>query len=326
MIELQGHEGLYLERDTSSVSGIGFDKKIYIMYPEYWQIVEMFVGEDVTKEEAMKVAENLKISTTDEMQAVKDAPTWSTRFSENIEGDMAADSPTITVPAEDMQNIHQIGDTFPITGLLDLEKTDDQNLVYLDCLNATVTEVTVADDTSLVADDPDMDSALTGADGKLVPNKIEYINAGDGVHRLDDVIWSEEVPQKLVYVTVEYTNTGDTELKEVLYFAQFVGLEQKDGSYQLYDRAKADEYEETNVALCKSKGGFGEIDYYSPRSGSRNNNYITSIRPHESVKVHVAKIVNEDELDKMYLSLYTSGEGSQLGEKAVKEGYIDIRQ
>lgn len=47
----------------------------------------------------------------------------------------------------------------------------------------------------------------TGADGKLLPATIQYIKEGDK-DSLSEEVSSRQVPQKLVYATVEYTNTG----------------------------------------------------------------------------------------------------------------------
>ena len=68
------------------------------------------------------------------------------------------------------------------------------------------------------------------------------------------------------------------------------------------------------------------MDYYDVRGGERNNNYIPSIKPGETVTVHLAKVVNEDELDKMYLVLDGEGNRLEFSENALKAGYVDIRQ
>ena len=99
-----------------------------------------------------------------------------------------------------------------------------------------------------------------------------------------------------------------------------------ENEYTIYDRAMRDNDENTDYVSTSSVGGFGEMDYYDIRSGDRNNNYISSIKPGETVTVHIAKIVNEDELDKMYMSLDTQGGAFEFYEEALQIGYIDIRQ
>ncbi|MDE7200627.1 MAG: hypothetical protein K2O91_01680 [Lachnospiraceae bacterium] len=39
--------------------------------------------------------------------------------------------------------------------------------------------------------------------GELLPAKINYMKYGNGIDTLNEVVDSREVPQKLVYVTVE---------------------------------------------------------------------------------------------------------------------------
>ena len=53
--------------------------------------------------------------------------------------------------------------------------------------------------------------------------------------------------------------------------------------------------------------------------GQKHNNYIPEIKPGESVTMHLAWIVNEDELDKLYLDFRGDGIFSEEG---LKTGYV----
>lgn len=54
-----------------------------------------------------------------------------------------------------------------------------------------------------------------------------------GIDTLDEIVKTEEVPQKLVYVTAEYTNTGSKELHNVLFIETFTGLQKNGDTYTL---------------------------------------------------------------------------------------------
>lgn len=61
--------------------------------------------------------------------------------------------------------------------------------------------------------------------------------------------------------------------------------------------------------------------YYSDVVGEHNTkNYIPEIGPGESVTIHFAWIVNEDELDKLYLSFGDT----VFTEEGLKTGYVDL--
>jgi len=320
MITIQGKDAVYVEKPESTNGKTGFNKKIYIAYPDYWQILQMFVGEDVSKEEALKIAENLAVTPTGEMIAYASQFTWS--------GLLVAESEIADIrleaTGEEMGNIHKVGDSFTIECAA---ATDASEWEQTDCITAKVTEVQIADDFSALdaslVDDV-LKTALDGA-GRLVKNKIHYMKAGNGTDSLDEEVRTEEVAQKLVCVTVEYTNTGDKELRDILYFGSFIGLEETGDGYRFYDRAQSDDDARTEFVICDSVGGFGEMDYFDAHGGERGNNYISSLKPGETVELHIAKVVNEDELDKMYLSLDTSGAAYEFTDDMMETGLVDIR-
>ncbi|MCI8992757.1 MAG: DUF4367 domain-containing protein [Eubacterium sp.] len=315
-IKINDNNAIYLEK-----TGQAFNKRIYIAYPGYWQIVEMYVGDDVTKEDAIKVAEGLNVQPTGETRKLADIVAWSDSINpetEHIDARLAASG-------EEMQNMHAVGEAFPVNASA---TTPEGEWIMATDLEATVTDIQIADDLSLLNSeftDSDLLNELDSS-GTLANNSIKYIKSGDGINTIDEETRTEEVAQKLVYATVEYKNTGDAELKDILFFASFVGLTETDNGYEIYDRALTDGDDATDAVAYGRAGGFGEMDYFDIRGGEENKNYISSLQPGETVTLHVAKIVNADELDKMYLSLNTSGSAYEFSEESLNTGYVDIRQ
>ncbi len=317
-LNLGGQEAVYLEKQIEEGAGIGFDKKIYLAFPKYWQILEIFVGEDVSKDEALKVAEGLQLTPTGETTPRQEVYTWS----QMLQQEPQAEEIPQTAIAEEVGNIHKVGDSIQVSTYATVGEEEWVETL----LEAKVTDVQIAEDLSLLQDaDADLQAAL-GADGKLVENEISYVHAGNGIDSLDETVYTEKVKQRLAYVTVEYTNTSEQELRDVLFFGSFVGLVENTQGYAIYDRAAYDERQETDFVSESSLGGFGEMDYYDVHGGERDNNYIPSIQPGETVTVHMAKIVNEDELDKMYFLLDTAGGAFEFSEESLQTGYVDIRQ
>lgn len=124
-------------------------------------------------------------------------------YTENAESEEASDERYFDqADASEMKNTHQIGDK--VTVISDADEGEIR-------LEASVTDVQVADDLSLLTNEasiPDDWKELVGADGKLIPDTLNYVKYGDGKYTLSETVRTEKSPVKLVYATVEYTNHG----------------------------------------------------------------------------------------------------------------------
>ena len=222
--------GVYLQYQDLEQDG-SFNQRIYLLCPEEYRVVILYIGDDVQKEDAMKVAENLSISETDAVMETKDLYTWSNFIEPETEW-----SESVTeIPQKNLQ-IFEVGDTLKITGT-----GEDEAGEYLsfDDISVTADSVQVADDLSLLDENliPEEWKEAIGEDGKLVQNTLSYIRSGDGVETLDEVVKTESVQQKLVYVTVTYQNNTDTAINHMLYIGSLMRLKQENGQYQIYSHS-----------------------------------------------------------------------------------------
>ena len=320
VLEISGHEAVYLEKNGWDTDHVWFDKKMYIIYPEIWRILEVYGGSDISKDEMLKIVENTELKPTGEMYKIKDAVTWSDWVKPEV---VEQDELKTIVKAEEIADIYEIGEEFELLYLFD-ENLENEGDVY-----AKVTEVQVVDDLSLLGDSPYVEESWKqeiGEDGKLKQNEIQYIRRGDGIDSKDKLIKTEFVNQKLLYITVEYTNKGDKVLENMLYSFYLEGFYEDDGKYILYDRKNFGTKKEWDEINYKGEVSFGEIGFYDLHSGERDNNYIPCIKPGETITIHFAEIVNEDEMKYMYLNLGSFGSGLEFTTEALKQGYVDIRQ
>ena len=175
-------------------------------------------------------------------------------------------------------------------------------------------------DASLV--DEDLNHELD-ENGKLRPAVIQYIKDGD-LDSLSQEVKSREAAQKLVYATVEYTNTSTEEMSDVLFFGEMIPMSEVDGQMQIQLEEEPAEGDEWEHAVNHGLSHSWEMLYYDVHGGERGNNYIPSIQPGETVTVHMAWVVKEEDLGKLYLSLNTSG-GTEFSDDALKIGYVDIK-
>ncbi len=310
-----GNQGIYLEYPRLSEDEISFHQQIYVAYTDLHYVMKMYAASDVSKEEALKIAEQVQLIPTEDRndENFVNAQNWS-----NDQGilDPALEEEaykTITsVATEQMKNIHKIGDRFPV---------NDQGLT------ARVADVKISDDLSLL-DLSLADENLkkeTDENGRLRPAQIQYVKTGD-TDSLSQEISSREVPQKLVYASIEYQNTGTEEMSDVLFFGDLARIQETDGQMQILGEEAPSEGDAWDTVVHHGLSASREMIYYDVHGTERENNYMESIQPGETVTVHMAWVVTEEELDTLYLGLDPSGSAYEFTESSLNIGYVDIRQ
>ncbi|MDO4523543.1 MAG: DUF4367 domain-containing protein [Eubacteriales bacterium] len=70
------YEGVYLEYQNLTKTG-SFNKRIYLLCPEYYRVVTVYIGSDVSKEDAIKVVDSLEITENDMLMEATDMYRWS---------------------------------------------------------------------------------------------------------------------------------------------------------------------------------------------------------------------------------------------------------
>lgn len=319
-LDMNGTQGIYLEFQNDADGSLSFDKRIYLLYPEESYVLEIFAGEDVSKEEALKTAESITLAPAE--PGVEGVPCVDWSFageSENQEGETY--NPQL---ASKMDRIYAVGDTLNVETLAGAGTVDAT-------VEAKVTDVQVLDDISAL--DPaylgEEFRRETDAEGRLLPRTIQYIKSGDGVNSLDEIVSTREVNQKLVYVTVEYTNPGDTAMQEILYWGSVMPLREKDGIYHI-DWAENESPEEGEAWDSAAPSGSlqlgGEMIYYDVAGGERQNNYLDNLEPGETKTVHIGFVVDEDKTDELYLNLDPYGSSFEFTEQMLSTGLVDIRR
>lgn len=312
-----GYQGIYLEYPHLSEEEVSFNQRIYVAYTDVHYVMEMYAASDVSREEALKIAEHVKLIPTEDKtdQELVTAQNWSDyqNIPEQSDTQTGEEYQTITsVASEKMQNTHVTGDRF---------QTSTPGL------SVKVSDVQIADDLSL------LDASLIDEDlkkevdenGKLRPATIQYIKKGDS-DSLSQETASRKAPQKLVYTTVEYANTGTETLTDVLFFGSLMRITEVGGQMQIVQDERPADGDAWDMAVNHGLSGFHDMLYYDVRGGERNNNYIACMQPGEIVTVHMAWVVMEEELDTLYLNLDPSGGSYEFTDSSLQIGYVDIRR
>lgn len=317
-------EGIYLrfqdlEQDKT------FNQMICLLCPEEYQVVIMNIGDDVTKEDAVKFAENLSLVKTGEMEETENLYSWSEYVSPQIE----ESEPLETSISEKDLSVVKPGEWLEqrVTG-----ETENGEYLELDKIQMRVDAVQISDNLSLLdgTELPDGWKEAVGSDGKLVANHLSYIKRGDGVETLDQVVKTETLNQKLLFVTVTYKNPTETPVYHMLYHGCLMLIDKKDGMYSVRD-VEAENFQKDGVEYDFATGdgvaSSTDMAYYSIHDDYGNGgNYIPVLKPGEELKADMAWIINEPDLSKAFLNL--SGEGAcwEFTDTVKEVGLVDIRQ
>ena len=320
------HEGVYLKYHTVKEE-THFNQRIYLLCPEEERVVILYIGSDVSKEEAYKVAEGITLEKTGEMVSTGELEDWNTYIQlqngELTEGGEKINETEESI-VENLPHIYTTGED--IRNDSTLAQDSEENYIESKDVSVKVDNIQVEDELSSLDAKyiPDSWKNMTDANGKLKDNEASYVKRGDGVNTLDEVVRTENFPAKLVCATLTFTNQGTQDLSNVHYYIEMALLDQTENGYQRYDyEAQSGEdydYVEWNGALSLDGG----MQYYDSQN-EIGKNYISSLAAGESAQVNVAWIVNEEDLGRMYLEV--SGSGTDLTEEDAEQAVlVDVRQ
>lgn len=314
------YEGVYLKYNDLAEDG-SFNQRIYLLCPDVYRVITVYIGDDITKEDAIKVVENLVITENDTEIETAGMATWSQMVSPE-----ESSSEGTLISVEDAKlPVHQVGEEIDMSAV-----GEDSHGDYLeaDKISVCVDSVQVEDDLQLLDQNriPEEWKTTVGADGKITDNTLSYIKWGDGVNTVDKIIKTESVRQKLVYASVTYTNKTDKEINHMLYLGSLMLMNHEDGMYRIYvpEEQSGNDYDSI---IWDGVAKTAEMTYMSVTEDYGNGgNYISSLNPGESIQVNMAWIVNENDLDNMYLNLNGDGAAFEFSESTLSVGLVDIRQ
>ena len=322
VIESENHvfgsyDGIYLKYNTTNGEN-SFDQRIYLLCPEEYRVLTLYIGNTISKEEAYKFAENLVITEEDEMIKTADMTTWSDIIDSTVYADKIALVTNGQLP------VRQIGEAFNLDSYAEDNNGND---ITTDKVTACVDKVQIADNLQLLDSDkiPKAWKTAVDANGKLVQNHLSYIKKGDGVNNLNSVVREENMDQKLLFLTVTYTNTSEEELNHMLYLDTLIALsKQDDGTYTIY-MPGTEAGEDYDYYTSDSVAKTAEMTYCSVQDDyGEGKNYIPSLKPGESVQVNMAWIVNEKDIKNLYLNLNDTGGCYEITENMRHTGVVYV--
>lgn len=115
-------QGVYLKYNDLAEDG-SFNQRIYLLRPDVYRVITVYIGDDISKEDAIKVVENLVITENDTMIETAGLYTWS----EMVSPEESSGEAVMTSIADNKLLMHQIGEVFDIW----IVNENDLNNMYL---------------------------------------------------------------------------------------------------------------------------------------------------------------------------------------------------
>lgn len=330
---IAGHQAILIHYNETDVWADVANYKLYVLY-EQGIFMEACIYENADLDEFLRIVEGLTLRVTDDADEenividydmLAHAIPSEQMSPEEIQAAKEMDAKTAkehmdAVTDAQMENLHNIGEAFPIT-----------NFNHY-CVDVKVRDVQVCDDYSLLDSEIvsrfDMDKYLD-ENGKLVPNRRNYIKSGDGMESVDEIVKTEEINEKLIVVTVDYINVGDKYIEDMCTSAVIKRFEKNSNGYQVYSAEDHADDGEWDYIANGVYSGYVNSDYYYNGVSFEEKNHITGLEPGETMTMVWGFFVDEDELPYLFLSLTDESIAGQRGDFSIYEledGYVDIRQ
>lgn len=237
---------------------------------------QAYLGHAITEEEAIKIAEGLKLTKTDEAHATSAASLAQIEKAEGMKGEYKV--------KEAEKNYYDQGEKIE----------NDQGFLYtvkkvevLDNINSLNKEYFFDEDFAMI-------QSIVDANGSILSYERENIVYGDGINTLNRLNGTENVNRCFVNVTLEVTNPeGNTRNRD----------DEANVWGQIYFLSELEE------------NPYGIEPIYFDGSDYDNKNshyYFTTIEEGKTLTCHLGYLVDEDKLDEMYLDWSVSREVMEL--------------
>ena len=311
-------EAVYI-RLADKLNGNPWNQRIYLLFPEQHYMLETIFTDGISVEEAARVVGSVHLEETGETVKREQAWTWTDMIADNTGREEVY-----------LANAYEIADDSRIrtTTIGGTEETTVFTRGAMGDITVRLDDVRISDDLSLL--DPEfVNQELWDAadeDGVLLPAEVRFVRMGDGVDTVDTVVASKMVEQKLVYLTLTYTNTSGKDLDGILFFDSLCFLTHEDGKFLNYVQPCPGD--ESYSYILRSHGLIMETMHYFDIWGMTGDggNHFDEFRAGDSVTIHVAFVVDEELLPYMYLCVDGTGSLMAALNNQGKVTVFDIRQ
>ncbi len=305
IVQVGDREGAYI-RLADSYRGNYWRQRLYVLYPEYYHVLELIFTDEVTLDEAIETAKGITWSFTGKTNARSSVWTWSDMIAEQVNRgpEVIPTMKSETIGSKSSVQVFSVGESAPMKDGLSHQPYEIR-----------VQDVQIYDDISVLDEvyfkDDDIYHYIDDQ-GNLLPADLSFILNGDGVNTLDSVVGKTTENQKLVYVTLDFTNTGEEDLDHLLFVGKLYPIEEAANEYRTYLEScpGGSEYNfisRSNGIISDPAGRI--MDYFDTLYDGFGDggNYIPLLEAGETVTIHLGFIVDEQVLPYLFLSMDQTG-------------------
>ena len=312
--EINGRKVIIVNKDTGN-EHTKFDRQFFLLFEKEGFMLESYVGNDVNEEQMMKVIENISLEPSSKEEA-----SYTVNFEESKINDTTEQTEFTVIPLEkDSNRLFSVGEVLPVTIEEHVNGKKTDNLEYV------INKVEVFDSikdfkqenfNKLGLDTLNENNALDQT-MKLLPYKRNVYKVGDGINSIDELVKSQSVNLKFVYLETTVKNIGKQSTEEIYMHPSLQVLKSENNAWNY---ASEDGISEHSMMS-------GEVDYLEPHGNGKSFYNIGSIQPGETKKVNLGYFVDEDKLNSMFLdAFHYTGSGETENLNAKDRWWIDIRQ
>ena len=131
---------------------------------------------------------------------------------------------------------------------------------------------------------------------KLLPYKRDVYKLGNGKDSIDELVESQLVNPKFVYLTTTVKNIEKKATEEIYMHPSLQVLKSKNNTW---NDAGEDGMAEESIMTH-------EVDYLEPHGNGKSFYNIGSIQPGQTLKINLGYFVDEDKLDSIFLDAFHS--------------------
>lgn len=314
--KINGRKAIIINKDTGN-ENLMFNRQVFMLFEEEGIMLESYIGADVSEEQMMKVIANTSLKPTSKENASMTVAYDDSQLSKVNEAKESKESRVIPLK-KDSKQLFRIGQTVPVT--IEQEVTGTKS-----SLEYVIEKVEVFDSIKdfkqenfnklgleILSKNKVLDQTR-----ELLPYRRNVYKVGNGKDSIDQLVESNLVNLKFVYLTTTVKNTGKQATEEIYMHPSLQELKPENNAWNYAEKAGI------NEASIMT----GEVDYLKPHGRGKGFYNIGSIQPDEMKKINLGYFVDEDKLDSIFLDVFHySGVGNTEDMNAENRWWIDIRQ
>ena len=311
-----GRKAIIINKDTGN-ENLMFNRQVFMLFEEEGIMLESYIGADVSEEQMMKVIANTSLEPTSKKNASMTVDYDASQLSKVNEAKESKETRVIPLK-KDSKQLFSIGQTVPVTIEQGVNGTKS-NLEYViekveifDSIKDFKQEIFNELGLEILSKNKVLDQTR-----ELLPYKRNVYKVGNGKDSIDQLVESNLVNLKFVYLTTTVKNTGKQATEEIYMHPSLQELKPENNAWNYAGKAGINE-----ASIIT-----GEVDYLEPHGSGKSFYNIGSIQPGQTMKINLGYFVDEDKLDSIFLdAFHYSGVGNTEDMNAENRWWIDIRQ